>query len=49
VVGGEAQGYAQRWLGRLMFLYFLQRKGWLRGDRNYISGIGGYLELNKLY
>ncbi len=29
-------GYAQRLLGRIAFLYFLQRKGWLDGDRAYL-------------
>jgi len=29
-------GFAQRFLGRLMFLYFLQKKGWLAGDVKFI-------------
>ncbi|HDH45132.1 MAG TPA: hypothetical protein ENG66_07090 [Thermococcus sp.] len=29
--------FAQRFLGRLMFLYFLQKKGWLAGDRKFVS------------
>ena len=33
----ESSAYAQRFLGRLMFLYFLQRKGWLVEDSHYIN------------
>lgn len=29
--------FAQRFLGRLMFLYFLQKKGWLASDKKFIS------------
>lgn len=29
--------FAQRILGRLIFLYFLQKKGWLAGDRRFIQ------------
>jgi len=29
--------FAQRILGRLIFLYFLQKKGWLAGDRQFIQ------------
>jgi len=32
-----AYEYAQRLLGRITFLYFLQRKGWLDGDRAYLK------------
>jgi len=28
--------FTQRFLGRLMFLYFLQKKGWLAGDKKFI-------------
>ena len=28
--------FTQRFLGRLMFLYFLQKKGWLAGDQKFI-------------
>lgn len=33
--------FAQRLLNRLMFLYFIQKKGWMRfdGDTNYLRGI----------
>lgn len=33
----DAYGYAQRLLGRITFLYFLQRKGWLDGDKAYLK------------
>ncbi|AMM42160.1 type IIS restriction endonuclease [Candidatus Desulfofervidus auxilii] len=29
--------FAQRFMGRLMFLYFLQKKGWLAGDKKFIT------------
>ncbi|MCS7144615.1 MAG: BREX-1 system adenine-specific DNA-methyltransferase PglX [Archaeoglobaceae archaeon] len=45
----ETSGYAQRFLGRLMFLYFLQRKGWLKGDKRFIDKVKDYYELNKLF
>jgi len=31
--------FAQRVLGRLMFLYFLQKKGWLAGDKKFINNV----------
>ena len=48
---GEKLGkeYAQRFLGRLMFLYFLQRKGWLNNDKKYIDKVSGFRELNTLF
>lgn len=46
---GESTSYAQRFLGRLMFLYFLQKKGWLKGDKQFIDTIEDYKELNKLF
>jgi len=46
---GESTSYAQRFLGRLMFLYFLQRKGWLKEDRRFIDTIKDYKELNRLF
>jgi len=46
---GESTSYSQRFLGRLMFLYFLQRKGWLKGNRRFIDTIKDYKELNKLF
>ncbi len=45
----EPSSYAQRFLGRLMFLYFLQRKGWLKGDRQFINKIKNYRELNEIF
>ncbi len=44
-----SNSYAQRFLGRLMFLYFLQRKGWLKKDRNFVDSIRDYTELNWVY
>ena len=34
---GELHAFAQRLLGRLMFLYFLQRKGWLGGQTDFLT------------
>ena len=31
--------FAQRILGRLIFLYFLQKKGWLNGDKKFVSNL----------
>ena len=45
----RSKEYAQRFLGRLMFLYFLQRKGWLNNDKSYIDKISGFRELNILF
>jgi hypothetical protein len=45
----RAKEYAQRFLGRLMFIYFLQRKGWLNNDKNYIDTIKDYTALNYLF
>jgi len=47
-VRSASTSYAQSFLGRLMFLYFLQRKGWLNDDKNFIDGIKDYRELNEL-
>lgn len=33
----KLHAYTQRLLGRLMFLYFLQRKGWLGGQRDFLT------------
>ncbi len=41
--------YAQRFLGRLMFLYFLQRKGWLNNDKRFIDKIKDFHELNEVF
>ncbi|MEM4091289.1 MAG: DNA methyltransferase [Thermoplasmatales archaeon] len=45
----NSTSYAQRFLGRLMFLYFLQRKGWLNNDKQFIDGIKDYRALNELF
>ncbi|MHB8568099.1 MAG: Eco57I restriction-modification methylase domain-containing protein [Nitrososphaerales archaeon] len=45
----ESSSYAQRFLGRLMFVYFLQRKGWLKKDKQFINSITGYKQLNELF
>jgi len=41
--------YAQRFLGRLMFLYFLQRKGWLNNNKRFIDNIKDFHELNEIF
>jgi adenine-specific DNA-methyltransferase len=33
----EVKSFVQRLFGRLMFLYFLQKKGWLADDPNFLS------------
>lgn len=33
----EVEGFVQRLLGRLMFLSFLQKKGWLAGDQAFLT------------
>ncbi|MEM3830088.1 MAG: DNA methyltransferase, partial [Conexivisphaerales archaeon] len=48
-LGKKSTSYAQRFLGRLMFLYFLQKKGWLKGNKDFIKTIKDYRELNKLF
>ncbi|MGB9815626.1 MAG: Eco57I restriction-modification methylase domain-containing protein [Thermoplasmata archaeon] len=40
--------YAQRFLGRLMFIYFLQKKGWLAGNKDYINKLNDFNDLNEL-
>lgn len=44
-----SNSYAQRFLGRLMFLYFLQRKGWLKGDKSFVDSIRDYSALNWVF
>ena len=44
-----SNSYAQRFLGRLMFLYFLQRKGWLKEDKNFVDSIKDYSALNWVF
>jgi hypothetical protein len=45
----ESSSYAQRFLGRLMFVYFLQRKGWLKKDKRFINSIADFKKLNELF
>jgi hypothetical protein len=49
----DAYGCAQRLLGRIAFLYFLQRKGWLDKDRAYLKkrtkGLDGRKLVGFLY
>lgn len=33
------RNYVKRMMGRIVFLYFLQKKGWLGGDRNYMTNL----------
>jgi type I restriction-modification system DNA methylase subunit len=33
----ELHAFSQRFLGRLMFLYFIQKKGWLAGDPRFLT------------
>jgi len=33
----DIETFAQRILGRLIFLYFLQKKGWLNGDKKFVG------------
>jgi len=47
-LGDNAHSYSQRFLGRLMFLYFLQKKGWLRNDRRFVDTVKDYTELDIL-
>ena len=35
----DIETFAQRILGRLIFLYFLQKKGWLNGDRKFVGNL----------
>ncbi|MEM3290878.1 MAG: hypothetical protein QW046_05110, partial [Candidatus Micrarchaeaceae archaeon] len=45
----QAYQYSQRFLGRMMFLYFLQKKGWLGGNRKFIDTIKDYKHLNSIF
>jgi type I restriction-modification system DNA methylase subunit len=49
VLKEQASAYAQRFLGRLMFLYFLQKKGWLRKNKKFVDTISSYKELNRIF
>ena len=48
-LGAHTRSFAQKFLGRLMFIYFLQKKGWLKEDKHFIDSIKGYAELSNLY
>jgi len=45
-LGERARRHAQRFLGRLMFFYFLERKGWL--PKGFINGIKDCSEFNRI-
>ncbi|AKA48722.1 hypothetical protein IX51_05965 [uncultured archaeon] len=49
VLGSNTNAYSQRFLGRLMFLYFLQKKGWLKGDSKFVDTVKNYDELNWIF
>ncbi len=42
-----AHDYALQCLNRIMFLYFIQRKGWLGGDRNFLANFWRSYQKNK--
>ncbi len=47
-----AREYSQRFLRRLMFLYFLQTKGWLRdvrGNTDYINRINDFRMIDMFF
>ena len=48
-LGQHTRSFSQKFLGRLMFLYFLQKKGWLKKDKHFIDSISGYKELSHIY
>ncbi len=48
-LGDKANSYSQRFLGRLMFLYFLQKKGWLRNNKRFIDTVKDYTEINWVF
>ena len=37
-----ARDYIKKMFGRIVFLYFLQRKGWLAGNKNYMHDLFAY-------
>ncbi|MDZ4720035.1 MAG: serine/threonine-protein kinase [Roseiflexaceae bacterium] len=47
----EVEGFVQRLLSRLMFLYFLQKKGWLAGDQAFLTSQFGIVsgQLDNYY
>lgn len=48
-IEAESSAYAQRFLGRLMFIYFIQKKGWINSDKRYIDSVKDVSELNLLF
>jgi type II restriction/modification system DNA methylase subunit YeeA len=48
-LGLQTRSFSQKFLGRLMFLYFLQKKGWLKNDKHFVDSIQGYEQLSDIY
>ena len=48
-LGVNTQSFSQKFLGRLMFLYFLQKKGWMKNDKHFVDSIPGYEKLSNIY
>ena len=48
-LGPHTRSFSQKFLGRLMFLYFLQKKGWLKNDKYFVDSIPGYEQLSNIY
>jgi type II restriction/modification system DNA methylase subunit YeeA len=48
-LGLQTRSFSQKFLGRLMFLYFLQKKGWLKNDKHFVDSIPGYEQLSNIY
>ena len=48
-LGLQTRSFSQKFLGRLMFLYFLQKKSWLKNDKHFIDSIPGYEQLSNIY
>jgi type II restriction/modification system DNA methylase subunit YeeA len=48
-LGPHTRSFSQKFLGRLMFLYFLQKKGWLKNDKHFVDSIPGYEQLSNIY
>ena len=44
-----AKGFTQQFLNRLMFLYFIQKKGWLNGDMRFVwSLVKSYKNIGRM-
>ena len=48
-LGQQTRSFSQKFLGRLMFLYFLQKKGWLKNNKRFVDSIPGYEQLSNIY